>query len=161
MFDARTTEFIRATPEAVLDFVMNIEDYQTIDRKIRPLRWVRREPNFTEFAFRTKVGRLRGPMLVSQERLTPGRRVDITLAPAPYNRLIRFITDYEASFECQPVPGGTKVTRSERLRFKWPMRWFVGPFVYRTMPGLVREELRLAKQKLEQAAPNRGEMAWQ
>lgn len=150
LFDARTTEFVRVAPEVVLDFIMDVERYAEIDEKIRPLLWVRRAHNFTEFAFRPKLAGLIGPTLVSQERLVPGRRVDISLAPAPHNRLIRAITRYEASFECVPVPGGTEVTRSERFALRRPFSWLVGPYLRRTMPVLVRRELLLAKQKLEE-----------
>lgn len=153
MFDARTEEFIRATPEAVLDFVMDVERYQEIDDKIRPVLWVRTAENFTEFAFRPKLAGLLGPTLVSQERLVSSlRRVDISLAPLPHNLLIRIITRYEASFECTPVPGGTVVVRSERFRLNPPFRWIIGPFLHRRMPGMVADELRRAKQKLEESA---------
>lgn len=150
MFDARTTELIATTPEAVLEFIMDVEQYAEVDEKIRPLLWTRRGENFTEFAFRPKLAGLVGPTLVSQERLVPEhRRVDISLAPAPHNRLIRKLTEYEASFECVPVPGGTEVTRSERFRLRRPFNWLAGPYLKRRMPELVRRELRLAKHKLE------------
>ena len=150
MFDARTTEFIRAAPEDVLEFIMDVERYAEIDEKIRSLLWVRRMGNLTEFAFRPKLAGLIGPTLVSQEWLTPGRgRVDIVLAPAPHNLLIRLITKYEASFECVAVPGGTEVTRSERFRLNPPFRWVFESFLRRHMPTLVQKELHLAKQKLE------------
>jgi carbon monoxide dehydrogenase subunit G len=149
MYDARTTQFIRATPEAILDFAMDVERYQEIDRKIRPVRWARRDGDLTEFAFRVRLGPLVGPVVVARERLTPGRRIDITLAPPPFNRLTRLLTHYEASFDCVPVSGGTEVSRSERFAVRWPLRWLGGRFLRRVMPGLVREELFLAKQKLE------------
>ncbi|SFQ02693.1 Polyketide cyclase / dehydrase and lipid transport [Amycolatopsis arida] len=148
--------FIRSTPEAVLEFVMDIERYQEIDEKIRPVLWSRREGHLTEFAFRPRLAGLLGPKVVSQERLTPGRRVDIQLAPAPHNRLARALTHYEASFECVPVAGGTEVIRSERFRVNRGFRWLLEPFLKRTMPGLVREELRLAKRKLEESQPAAG-----
>lgn len=129
---------------------MDIERYEEIDQKIRPVLWVRRDGNLTEFAFRPRLAGLLGPKVISQERLTPGRRVDIVLAPSPHNRIARAITHYEASFECIPVPGGTEVIRSERFRVNWPFRWFLVPFLKRTMPALVQEELELAKQKLEE-----------
>lgn len=149
MFDARTTQFFRSEPEGILEFVMDIESYQEIDQKIRPVIWSAREANLTEFAFRPRFGGLVGPVVVAQERLVPGRRVDIVLAPAPFNRLARLITHYEASFECVPVPGGTEVSRSERFAVRWPFRLFLVPFLRRIMPPLVREELFLAKQKIE------------
>ena len=157
MFDARTTQFVNTTPETFLDFIMDIERYAEVDEKIRPLLWVRRAENFTEFAFRPKLAGLVGPTLVSQERLVPEhRRVDITLAPAPHNRLIRAITEYEASFDCVPVPGGTEVTRSERFRLRRPLNWLVGPYLRRKMPVLVRRELLLAKGKLEESRTTTG-----
>ncbi|MFN8082370.1 MAG: SRPBCC family protein [Kineosporiaceae bacterium] len=156
MFDARTTEFIRTTAEEFLEFVLDVERYQQIDEKIRPVLWVRREQGFTEFAFRPRIGPLRSPTWVSQERLVDGRRVDIQLAPAPYNRFARLIIRYEASFECEPAPGGVLVSRSERFRMRGPLRWIVEPAVRRMMPRLVREELRLAKQLLEAQAPAGG-----
>ncbi|MFH5227896.1 SRPBCC family protein [Antrihabitans spumae] len=149
VFDAHTTQFIAVPPEVVLDFVMDIERYAEIDEKIRPVLWVRRERNLTEFAFRPRLGGLRGTKMVAQERLTPGERVDIVMSPAPHNRLIRVVTHYEGSFECTPVPGGTEVLRSERFAIRTPFRWFMEPFLRRTMPRLVREELQLAKDKLE------------
>lgn len=149
MFDARTTQFIRATPETILDFVMDIERYQEIDQKIRPVRWARRDGDLTEFAFRPRFGALLGPMVVAQERRTSGLRVDIVLARPPFNRLARLLTHYEASFECVLVPGGTEVSRSERFSPRWPLHWLGVRYLRRIMPGLVREELFLAKQKLE------------
>lgn len=149
MFDARTTQFVHSNPETILEFVMDIERYQEIDEKIRPVIWSARDGNLTEFAFRPRFGGLTGPVVVAQERLGPGGRVDIVLAPAPFNRLARLITHYEASFECVPVPGGTEVSRSERFGVRWPFRFFLVPFLRRIMPSLVREELFLAKQKIE------------
>jgi hypothetical protein len=157
VFEAGTTVFIRATPEVILEFIMDIDRYAEIDEKIRPVLWIRRDGNLTEFAFRPKLAGLVGPTLVSQERLTPGRRVDISLAPSPHNRLIRAITQYEASFECTPVPGGTDVRRSERFKLRWPFRWMVGWYLHRRMPVLVERELLLAKQKLEETSPAAGE----
>lgn len=157
MFDARTTQFVRSAPEVILEFVMDIGRYQEIDQKIRPVIWAVRDGNLTEFAFRPRFGGLAGPVVVAQERLVLGRRVDIVLAPAPFNRLARLITRYEASFECTPVPGGTDVCRSERFAVRWPFRFLLVPFLRRVMPGLVREELFLAKQKIEGGPPATGQ----
>jgi hypothetical protein len=149
MFDARTTQFVRSDPDTILDFVMDIERYQEIDQKIRPVLWAARDGNLTEFAFRPRFGGAVGPIVVAQERRMPGHRVDIVLAPAPFNRLARLITHYEASFECVAVAGGTEVSRSERFAPRWPFRFLMVPFLRRIMPPLVREELFLAKQKIE------------
>jgi hypothetical protein len=153
MLDARTTQFIRTSADDFLEFVMDVERYAEIDEKIRPVRWSRRDGDLTEFAFRPSALGLKWPTWVPQMRRTPGERVDIVLAPAPHNRFARVITHYEASFECVPVDGGVEVTRSERFEVHRPFKWVLEPALRRTMPALVREELRLAKAKLESAQP--------
>lgn len=46
---------IGCAPRDLLEFVLDIQWYAEIDDKIRPVHWVKREPNFTEFACRPKL----------------------------------------------------------------------------------------------------------
>ena len=150
VLDARTTQFMRVTPRQFLDFAMDVERYQQIDEKIRPVLWARRHADFTEFAFRPRVAGVRFPKWVAQMRLDPERnRIDISLAPAPHNRIARLVVHYEASFECTAVDRGVEVVRSERFRPRHPFRWATDQFLRRVMPRLVEEELLLAKELLE------------
>ena len=152
MIEARSTQVIQASPDEILEFVMDIERYARIDAKIRPVLWSRRNGNVTEFACRSRVGGVPGPKVVQQMRLTPGRRIDIALAADPKNRLARAMGHFEASFECTPVSGGTQVNRILRFRLKWPTSWILGPLLRRRLPAEVDEELLLAKRELENSA---------
>lgn len=84
---------------------------------------MRREDGFTEFGFRPRLAGLPGAVSVAQMRLTPGRRVDIRLAPAPVNRLTRLASDFDAGFVCVPVDGGTRLVRTLTFHFRPVLRW--------------------------------------
>jgi hypothetical protein len=149
MLTVEVTETISCTPDELLEFVMDPERYAEVDSKIRPVRWVRREGNVTEFEFRPKLAGLPGPPSVSRMELTPGERVDVALAPPPANRLARLASDFDASFVCTPVDGGTKLVRTLNFHFRPVLRWFAEPMLRRQLLADVREEVRLAKEYLE------------
>jgi hypothetical protein len=145
------TRTIRCTPETYLTFVMDVERYRAVDDKIGPIVWTRRSANLTEFKFRPRLPgmNLREPHAVSQLRLTPGQRVDVRLAPLPRNLPSRLVSRFAASFVCEPVDGGTRVTRMVSFRFNPLVRWMFEPTLRRTLPGSVERELLLAKEMLE------------
>lgn len=140
---------IAVSPDDVLGLVMDIERYAEVDDKIRPVLWSRREGNRVEFACRPKLAGLRQPKVVQFVELTPGRRIDIGLLPRPANRLAHSMAHFEASFECEPVDGGTRVTRRLRFTFSPAVRWLMEPLFRRRLERDVRNEIRLAKEYLE------------
>ncbi|GAA2811840.1 SRPBCC family protein [Crossiella cryophila] len=155
MLTIEVTATIGCTPAELLEFVMDARRYALVDRKIHPVLWVRRDGKVTEFAFRARVAGLPGPVTVSRMRLTPGRRVDVALAPAPANRLGRVFSEFDASFVCVPVAGGTRLVRTLNFRFRGWLRW-VEPLLRRRVTAEVEEEVRLAKRHLEGAGGAEG-----
>lgn len=153
MVMVQVQETIGCTPDDLLGFVMDIERYAAIDKKINPVIWWRRDGDLLEFACRPKLAGLRQAKVVQQARLTPGQRIDITLSPLPSNRLAHTIARFEACFECVEVNAGTQVTRTLNFLFTPAVRWFLEPLFRRRLPGEVREEIRLAKEHLEQKHP--------
>ena len=151
MLTVQATEVIASRPEELLGFVMDVERYAEVDRKIRPVRWVRRADGFTEFGFRPRLAGLPGAVSVAQMRLTPGERVDIRLAPAPANRLTRLASDFDASFVCVPVDGGTRLVRTLSFHFRPALRWLAEPVLRRRLTAEVEEEVRLLKAHLERS----------
>jgi hypothetical protein len=149
MLSVETTETIACTPDELLDFVMDPRRYATVDRKIRPVRWVNRDGDFCEFGFRPSLVGVPGPPAVSHMSLTPGERVDARLAPAPKNRLTRLLLELDASFVVTPVDGGTHLVRRLDYRFRPAVRWLAEPLLRRALARDVREEVRLAKEHLE------------
>lgn len=151
MVEVELQETIRCSPQAWLEFVMDVERYAEVDDKIGPIKWTRREGNLIQFKFRPRLPGIWLPALriVSQMRLTPGRRIDVRLAPLPRNITSRLASRFRASFSCEPYDGGVRVTRTISFDFNPGVRWFIEPVLRRTLPGSVERELRLAKQILE------------
>lgn len=149
MVRTQVEKTVRVTPEEFLDLVMDIDRYSLVDKKISPVLWQRRHGDVLEFACRPKLAGLRQPKVVQYARLTPGKRIDIGLAPLPRNRIAHAMAKFQASFECAPVEGGTRVVRTLEFRFTPLVRWLFEPLLRRRLEPEVREELQLAKDYLE------------
>lgn len=118
MITAESSAVIQRTPQEILDFVMDVASYRRADHKIGRVWSVRREDNNVIASF---VGQLRGLPVPTTQRmhLTPGKRIDVSIVPNWQRRMLGF----HASFECQPVLGGTEVTPIH-LRLKRPYKAF-------------------------------------
>jgi hypothetical protein len=154
MVQAESIQTVACTPDEFLEFVMDIEQYAEVDEKIRPIYWSRRDGNTVEFQFRPKLPGLPlpAPKLVQRVELTPGRRIDITNAPLPHNQLGNRMSDFRASFICEPVDGGTRVTRTVEMTFPALVKWLIEPLLKRRLSAAVASELTQAKAHLEQRA---------
>jgi hypothetical protein len=146
------TETIACTPDDFLEFVMNIDDYARVDRKIAPILWSRRDCDVVEFACRPRLAGLRHPKVIQRMRLDPRGRVDIELAPRPANRIAHAAAHFEASFVCRPVPGGSDVTRSLEFHFAPLVGWAFAPLFRRRLPGEIRSELEQARKHFARAS---------
>ncbi|WP_130342181.1 SRPBCC family protein [Herbihabitans rhizosphaerae] len=153
MIEVQVRETIGCTPDELLAFVMDIERYAEVDKKINPVTWTRRDGDVVEFECRPKVAGIPQPKVVQRLRLTPGERVDISLSPLPRNRFQHTIAKFEASFACAPVDGGTEVTRTLRFTFPAWIRWMMEPVLRRRLPAEVRDEIARAKAHLESPTP--------
>jgi len=153
MIEVVRQETIRCSPQQWLEFVLDVHRYAEVDDKIGPIAWVRHEGDLVEFKFRPRLPGLRLPALriISQMRLTPGRRIDVRLAPLPRNLTSRLVSRFRASFSCEPTEGGSRVTRAIAFDFGPEVRWYVEPVLRRTLPASVERELRLTKEILERS----------
>jgi hypothetical protein len=151
MVTAQTTRSIRCTPEAFLDLVMDIDQYAEVDDKIRPVYWSRRSGNVLEFEFRPKLPGLPfpTPKLVQRVELAPGKRVDITNAPSPRNKIGNRLSTFRGSFVCRPVDEGTAVTRTIEMTFPATMRWLIEPVLTGRLQAAVDDEMDRATARLE------------
>jgi hypothetical protein len=132
---------------------MDIEQYADVDDKIRPIYWSRRTGNVLEFQFQPKLPGvpIPAPKLVQRVELTPGRRIDVTNAPFPHNRIGNRMSTFTASFICEPSNGATVVTRTSEMTFPATIRWLVEPILRRRLQMAVDDEIDCAKQRLESA----------
>ena len=127
MVRAQSIQTVACTQDEFLEFVMDIERYAKADEKIRPIYWSRRDGDTVEFQFRPKLPGLPmpSPKLVQRVTLTAGQRIDITNAPLPHNKIGNRMSDFHASFVCEPVEGGTRVTRTIEMTFPALVKWLV------------------------------------
>lgn len=104
-----------------------------------------------EFQFRPKLPGLPipAPKLVQHVELTPGKRIDITNAPWPHNKIGNRMSEFRASFVCVPVDDGTRVTRTIEMTFPVFVRWAVEPILARRLQAAVDQEITRAKAFLE------------
>lgn len=137
------TRSIDCSPTQLLEFVMDVERYTIIDDKIGPIFEVDRHGLVCEFTFRPRLPGIPGlgPTTVSRMVLTPGERIDISLAPPPRNRISRRLATFGASFACVPEHGGTRLTRMFSIEFPPPLRWILEPVLRRTLRPDVEYEL--------------------
>jgi hypothetical protein len=107
MVEARAQKIMACTPDEFLEFAMDVERYASVDNKLGPFDWVRREGNLVQFKFRPAMPGLPGPApkMVAQGILTPGRRIDVSLAALPQSKLWNRVMKFNASFACKPVGG--------------------------------------------------------
>ncbi|MFH8462559.1 SRPBCC family protein [Streptomyces sp. NPDC017991] len=151
MVKVEKEQTIACTPEAFLGFVLDVERYIEVDDKIGAISWVRRDGNLTEFKFQPRLPGLPlpEPKAIAQMRLTPGKSIDIQLAPLPLNKFNHRMAEFGARFSCEPVDGGIRATRMISFRFNPFTRWMLDPVLRRTLPTSVERELRLSKAILE------------
>ena len=151
MIEVQRRVVIARPVDEVLEFVMDIERYQQVDTKIKPVEQVTRTPTRTEFHFHPKLGGIRmpGPTTGSSMQLTPGARIDVTLSHNPLRRL----SGFHASFEITAVDDGTEVLRTLVFTFRPPLSWIVEPILRRRLPAEVEDELQQAKHYLEKRPP--------
>jgi hypothetical protein len=148
MVTAVTTRVVGCSADAFLAFVLDVERYREVDNKIGPIDWVRTEGLVTEFRFRpTLPGLPFAPKVVSRMRLTPGRRIDIEHSPLPQNRLAHRMSTFAASFECEPVEGGTRVTRRVSIGIPRLFRALERPLLRRGLQRSVERELDLSQSR--------------
>lgn len=151
MIEAQVTETIRCTPDELLEFVMDIERYAEVDEKIRPIDWAKRDGDLTEVKFRPRMTGvlMPSPKWINQLHRTPGKRIDVTNAPLPRNKLANRMLRFTASFVVEPVDGATRVTRTVRMDFKPYARWLAERMIGDKLQAAVEDEIRQAKDYLE------------
>ncbi|MCM6778882.1 SRPBCC family protein [Nocardia sp. CDC159] len=156
--DVVVEKFMKCTSDEYLDFVMDVERYAEVDDKITKIDWIRRTGNVLQFKFRPALPGMPRPMpkMVLQLTLTPGKRIDLTLAPPPHNKLANPVMKYTGSFVCAPAVGGTMVTSSTSLAVVPPLRWVIEPILRRNLPQNFRAEMEHAKAYIEKLSAGKG-----
>ena len=134
MLEAEATVVVRRSPEEALTWIRDLEQYRRADTKITKV--LRQTGDRVVYR-----GRLRGVPTPADENiveLVDGRSLTFRGAP----RWTRRVLDFEGSFECRPVEGGTLLVHRERLGFKpWPVRLVIEAWLRSWLQRDIEEEM--------------------
>ena len=119
---AEATVSVKATAKAVLEFVLDLERYRTVDRKISKVSSA--VPADAEGNGSVKIwGRLGWlPPAPDRQDFHVDRWTKLTFVGAP-RQPARLVFDFVGTFECtQKADGSTDVTHAYNFTFKGPFR---------------------------------------
>ncbi|OLF06011.1 hypothetical protein BLA60_33725 [Actinophytocola xinjiangensis] len=151
MVEARAQQTMACEPEEFLEFVLDVERYSQVDDKLGNFDWVRRDGNRVEFKFHPGMPGIPSPSpklvptMVAEAVLTPGKRVDVGLAPLPKSKLWHRLMTFNASFACEPVDNGTLVTRTMTIEPARAFRWLLNPILRRKLQPNIESEVENAR----------------
>lgn len=139
---------MRTTPAEVIGFILDVDRYRSVDRKIGKIHFIRTALNGGEvtFQFTPRLGPL-PPLARSTQRVTRvgEESVSIVALPSWVDRLARFRGSMTAT------PEGQEVLVQRRLEF-WlapPLRLTAGPVLRRWLARDVPAELAAVRRALE------------
>jgi hypothetical protein len=159
MIVGEATATVKASASEVFDFVLDLRRYRQADRKIGRVGELRRNGNAGTVEFSGRIRGLPGPSGVYPFTLAPSRLE----VGSPVAGPARWFLDFEGTFDCAEVPGGTAVTHREVFKFKRPWRWLAEPMLRRWLEADTAQEMVRFKELVESgsdapgADPSHGE----
>lgn len=156
MLRAVGTATVAAEPQDVLEFVLDLDRYRRADPKVGALKQtpVLDEQGRGRARYRGKLRHLITPVDTQDIQLTRWSRLEIRGAKGVWTR---WTTDFEGTFVCEPVEGGTRVTHSETFWFKpAPVRWLAEKYLGRWMQEEMPKEMAALERLVEQGVASRG-----
>jgi hypothetical protein len=148
MFEVVVEETMNCTADEFLEFVMDVHRYAEVDDKIGSIDWARREGDLTEFKFRPVLPGIPGPApkMVMWVRKIPGKRIEMSLAPLPHNKLNhRLIKKFDSVFEVEPVADGVLVRSVNTFAIAPFARWLMEPILRGKLPNNIAAEMERAR----------------
>ena len=136
---------VRRPPQAVIDFVTDLESYKTADWKIGRVLESRRDGDRILMRHGGKMRGIPGPP-VSLEVRVHGLSVAYRSIPTVPSR---WVLTFDGGFELTETPAGTRVVHTERFHFFAPWRFVAEPYLRRWLAADIAEEMVRLKQLLE------------
>ena len=145
MIEGVAETVVRRPPQAILDFVTDLERYKTADWKIGRVLESRREGDRIFMRHSGKLRGIPGPA-VSLELFVNGMSVAYRSVPSFPSR---WILTFDGGFELTESPDGTRVVHTERFRFFAPWRFVAEPYLRSWLAADIAEEMARLKEILE------------
>jgi carbon monoxide dehydrogenase subunit G len=127
VIEGRASVVVSATPEQVLAFVLDLEQYRQADRKIVDVRSVRGDDVRGEVVFTARLRGLPTPADRQTYEVAPDRRsVEFRSVPSRWPGLL---ARFHGIVLCESEGSGTHVTHVERFTFARPLAWLAQPYL--------------------------------
>jgi hypothetical protein len=148
MIVGEATTTVSVPSSEVFEFVLDLKRYRQADRKIGRVGTVHRTGDRGTVRFSGRIRGLPGPagtypFTISARRLRFG---------SPVAGPVRWLLDFEGTFDCEETADGTVVTHRERFDFKPVCRWLAEPLLRRWLESDTAAEMVRFKELIE---PNR------
>lgn len=137
MIVGEATATVTVPPNEVFEFVLDLERYRQADRKIGRVGPAHRDGDTGTVTFSGRIRGLPGPSGTYPFTRTASR----LQFGSPIAGAARWFLDFEGTFDCEPVAGGTAVTHREVFEFKRPWRWVAEPLLRRWLEADTTEEM--------------------
>ena len=128
MIETIGTAMIKATPQTILEFITDLDQYRLADTKITSIL-LAPDLSGSDRTTTKYSGRLRGlptPADTNDVTLQRWSRVDLV---GSANSWVRHLVDFHGWFTCVESEDGTLVTHGERFTFHPPGRWIIEPWL--------------------------------
>ena len=137
---ASATTTVNATPEEILEFVLDMDRYRLVDHKIRRVSSVV-GPDAQGRGYVKLWGKLRwGPAMPDQQDFVLERWQRLTFVGTA-GRLARLIFNFVGTFECEPLKEGTRITHAYEFTFRGPFR-YLEPLLKDWLQAEIEAEVR-------------------
>ena len=136
---------VRAAPQGVIEFVLDLKRYRQADRKIGRVGAVHRDGNQGTAEFSGRIRGLPGPRGVYPFTVT----ATALRFGSPIAGAARWFLDFEGTFECGETADGTVVRHREAFTFKRPWRWVMEPLLRRWLEADTAAEMTRFKELIE------------
>lgn len=151
---AEGTIEIDAPPQAILEWILDMDRYRQVDHKIAAVKQQSELDADGRGTLRYR-GRLRwglpGPVDTQQVRLDRWQGLTITGNPTVWTRRL---FDFTGTFRCTPVAGGTEVVHSEEFTFHpAPMHRIAAAWLQGWLDETMVQEMIDLKSAIEAATP--------
>lgn len=119
---------IPASPQQVLEFVLDLDRYSQVDTKVgrvvNPVVVDEHGRGSTKY-----WGRMRGtPPMPDKNVVALDRWTSLVFTSAP-RQPGRLIVNFSGRFDCEPSPAGCRLMHSYEVQFRRPFRWIYEPLL--------------------------------
>ena len=144
MLTVEATVVVERPPEAILEWISDLERYRRADTKIAKV--LHQDPD--RVRYRGRVRGLPTPSVENTVHREPGRSLTFRGAPDHWTR---HVLDFEGSFHCEPAgTGATTVVHRESFGFKpAPVRWLLEAWLGRWLQRDIDDEVQRLKRLVE------------